>query len=181
MARKRKRTPQSKTKQTPFGTLREYTTPSIFGPVSVTDISTTPEQLENYKRFLHEKIGRREKETPTPPRKPALTRLTADERTELARKVLSACIALAHERGEERVVSGTPITEVHAGRFMIWLTAWNAEVSGLDVWLAAEGGKKLLNMRWSKDEVQILTFKHALAWAPELIALAPEKVDAKLH
>ena len=30
-------------------------------------------------------------------------------------------------------------------------------------------------MLWSKDGVQIRTFKHALAWAPELIALAPEE------
>ena len=58
MARKRKRTPQSKTKQTPFGTLRERTEPSIFGPVTVTEISTTPQQLENFGRFLHEKLGR---------------------------------------------------------------------------------------------------------------------------
>ena len=36
-------------------------------------------------------------------------------------------------------------------------------------------------MLWSKDEVQICTFKHALAWAPELIALAPEGTGAKLH
>ena len=74
-----------------------------------------------------------------------------------------------------------PITEVRAGRFKIWLTAWDAEVRGLDVWLAAEGGKKVMNMLWSKDEVQICTFKHALAWAPELIALVREKVGAKLH
>jgi hypothetical protein len=64
---------------------------------------------------------------------------------------------------------------------MIWLTAWDSEVSGLDVWLAAEGGKKLMDLLWSGDEVQIRTFKHALAWAPELIGLAREKTGVMLH
>jgi hypothetical protein len=49
-------------------------------------------------------------------------------------------------------VTGRPITEVLAGGFMIWLTAWDSEVSGLDVWLAAEGGKKLMDLLWSGDE-----------------------------
>ena len=78
-------------------------------------------------------------------------------------------------------MSGRPITEVLAGRFMIWLTAWDSEVSGLDVWLAAEGGKKLMDLLWSGDEMQIRTFKHALAWAPELIGLVREKVGIVLH
>ena len=107
--------------------------------------------------------------------------MTADEKSELAREVLGACIALARTRGEEMVVSDRPITEVHAGRFMIWLTAWDSEVNGLDVWLAAEGGRKLLDLLWSGDDIEIRTFKRASEWAPELIALAREKAGVVLH
>ena len=57
-------------------------------------------------------------------------------------------------------------------------TVFTIRVSGLDVWLAAGGSK---NMSWSRDEVQIRTFKHALAWAPELIGLAREKAGGSLH
>ena len=53
MARKRKRTLQSETKQAPFGTLREYTRPRIFGPVSVTEISATPEDGVQIRTFEH--------------------------------------------------------------------------------------------------------------------------------
>ena len=70
-------------------------------------------------------------------------------------------------------------------RYRALLRAWafcpDSEVSGLDVWLAAEGGKKLMDLLWSGDEVQIRTFKHALAWAPELIGLAREKTGVMLH
>jgi|tagenome__1003787_1003787.scaffolds.fasta_scaffold17596156_1 hypothetical protein len=58
-------------------------------------------------------------------------RLTADERLELAREVLGACMALARRHGEETVVSNRPITEVLVGGFLIWFTEWDSEVSGL--------------------------------------------------
>ena len=78
-------------------------------------------------------------------------------------------------------MSGRAITEVHAGRFMIWLTAWDSEVSGVDIWCAAEGGRKLMDLLWSGDEVQVRTFKRAIEWAPTLLALAREKAGLSLH
>jgi hypothetical protein len=94
---------------------------------------------------------------------------------ELAREVLGACIALARRHGEETVVSNRPITEVLAGGFLIWFTEWDSEVSGLDVWCAAEGGRKLLDLLWSGDDIEIRAFRRPVEWAPAFLAMAREK------
>src|SRR5215204_3086411 len=39
----------------------------------------------------------------------------------------------------------------------------------------------IMDLIWLGDEVQIRTFKHVLAWAPELISLAREKTGVVLH
>ena len=158
-----------------------YTGGSPFGPVTVVELpAPSPKERERFERLLKAKSPSAREEPPAPPRK-AVKRMTADERTELARAVLGACFALARRYGEEMVVCGRSITEVHAGRFMIWLTAWDSEVSGLDIWLAAEGGRKLLDLLWSGDDIEIRTFKRVVEWAPELIGLAQEKVGLSLH
>ena len=79
------------------------------------------------------------------------------------------------------MVGNRPITEVLVGGFLIWFTEWDSEVSGLDVWHAAAGGKKLLDLLWSGDEVQIRTFRRPAEWAPALFALAREKTGVVLH
>jgi hypothetical protein len=160
--------------------LRTYTEPGIFGPVTVTEVSATPEQLERFERFLEEKAARREKGRPSPVRA-APKRMTREQRTALALDVRDACIPLAQKHGMEKVAANTPVSEVVIGRFLIWFTAWSHDVTGLDLWYAAEGGEKLMRMVWSGDEIDISSFKRPGEWVPELLALVREKMGVYLH
>ena len=76
-----------------------YTEDSPFGPVTVVELpAPSPKERERFERLLKAKSPSAREEPPAPPRK-AVKRMTADERTELARAVLGACIALARRYG----------------------------------------------------------------------------------
>jgi hypothetical protein len=94
---------------------------------------------------------------------------------ELALEVRDACLSLARRHGAERVVCDVSVLEASVGGFLIWFTAWDQEVTGLDVWCPALGGSKLLDVLWAGEEFEVRIFKRMTEWVPELLAVAREK------
>ena len=95
--------------------------------------------------------------------------------------VRDACLSLARLHGVERVECDTSVLDATVGGFLIWFTAWDPEVTELDIWCAALGGVKLMNLLWAGDEFELRTFKRMGEWVPQLLAMARQGAGTRLH
>jgi hypothetical protein len=65
---------------------------------------------------------------------------------------------LVAQRGNQREMNGAPIMEVTLGLFTIWLTPGGARRK-LDVWYTSAGTAKVLDLGWSGDKFEIISFR----------------------
>jgi hypothetical protein len=81
-----------------------------------------------------------------------------------------ACMLLVAQLGNQREMNGAPTMEVTLGPFTIWLTPGGVRRK-LDVWHASAGSTKVLDLGWSGDKLEIVSFRRG-AWEQELLGLA---------
>jgi hypothetical protein len=81
-----------------------------------------------------------------------------------------ACMLLVAQLGNQREMNGAPAMEVTLGPFTIWLTPGGVRRK-LDVWHASAGSTKVLDLGWSGDKLEIVSFRRG-AWEQELLGLA---------
>ncbi len=81
-----------------------------------------------------------------------------------------ACMLLVAQCGNQREMNGAPIVEVTLGPFTIWLMPGGVHRK-LDVWHASAGSAKVLDLGWSGDKLEIVSFRRG-AWEQELLGLA---------
>ena len=93
------------------------------------------------------------------------TRVKRSEQIPLLR---AAALSLAERQGEQKVVSGIPVTEVKLDGLYFWLTPFGPFMN-LDVWDEATGGNKVLNMCWSPDNTMEVTSFRRGDWEEMLL------------
>ena len=88
-----------------------------------------------------------------------------------ARELRDACMLLTARHGLAAQRSGAHRTEVVLDPFRIWLTP-SAGRREVEVWHDARAGSaKVLTLRWSGDDLTVISFRRG-AWEHELLALA---------
>ena len=100
---------------------------------------------------------------------PMQQRIMTKRRREIL-ELRDACMLLVAQRGNQQEINGAPIMEVTLGPFTIWLTPGGVRRK-LDVWHASAGSTKVLDLGWSGDKLEIVSFRCG-AWEQELLDLA---------
>ena len=87
-----------------------------------------------------------------------------------ALELRNACMLLAARHGAQREVGGAPVLEAGLGPFTVRLTQGGAR-RGLEVRHAGAGDAAVLELRWSRDGLEVVAFRRG-AWEAELLGLA---------
>ena len=96
-------------------------------------------------------------------------RVTTEHRRE-ALELRDACMLLAARHGAQREVGGVPVLEAGLGSLTVRLTPGGAS-RWLEVRHAGAGDAAVLELRWSRDGLEVVAFRRG-AWEAELLGLA---------
>ena len=87
-----------------------------------------------------------------------------------ALELRDACLLLAARHGAQREVGGAPVLEAGLGPLTVRLTPGGAS-RWLEVRHAGAGDAAVLELRWSRDGLEVVAFRRG-AWEAELLRLA---------
>jgi hypothetical protein len=87
-----------------------------------------------------------------------------------ALELRDACMLLAARHGAQREVGGAPVLEAGLGPLTVRLTPGGAS-RWLEVRHAGAGDAPVLELRWSRDGLEVVAFRRG-AWEAELLGLA---------
>ena len=98
-----------------------------------------------------------------------MAKLPTEQRRQV-HELRDACMLLAARHGFAAQRDGTHLTEVVLDPFRIWLTPSGGRRE-VEVWRTGAATAKVLTLRWSGDDLTVVSF-HRGAWEAELLALA---------